>query len=184
MKNLIDPKVIEGFINTRPSYDEVSAFLESHPEIVASHFCKLINVNLQTYYSWKHRNNKSKSKVPSDGSENLLVNPVSGKNRNYTAEEKLKLVREYLNLESGKKTEFLRKFGIYQSDISKWSELAQSAALVALSARKIRSDKKSDAEIELEGLKKEIAGQEKTIAKLAALVVFQKKISEILNGEK
>ena len=57
------------------------------------------------------------------------------------------------------------------------------AALVALSTRKARCDKKSAEQLENERLSKELRGQEKTIAKLSAIVVAQKKISELLKDE-
>jgi len=180
MKNIIEPNIIEAFRKSTPSFEEINIFLEDKPHVSAAYFCKLIDVNIKHYYDWKHRKNKVLFKKSTD-THNLSVTPASGKNQKYSAVDKLKLVKEYLNLEEGKKTEFLRKYGLYQSDISRWIELSEAASIEALSKRKVRSDKKSETEVELEKLKKEMAFQEKTIAKLAALVVFQKKVSEIID---
>lgn len=106
--------------------------------------------------------------------------PLNLKDKKYSASDKVAIIREYARLENGSKTEFLRKMGLYQTDVRKWSELVDAAAIEALSNRKVRKDKKSDSEVE--ALKKENRYQEKTIAKLAALVVFQKKVSDILES--
>jgi hypothetical protein len=180
MKNLIEPQIIEAFKKNPPSYEKIHSFLVNRPEISASLFCKMIDVNIKGYYDWNFRRKNKEIQTQSSGSsDNLLVKPATGKNK-YTAADKLKLINEYSKLEEGKKAEFLRKFGLYQSDISKWNELSQAAAIEALSKRKTRNDKKSEKEIENDKLKKEITSHEKTIAKLAALVMLQKKVSEIL----
>lgn len=181
MKNIIEPQIIEAFKKNPPSHQEIHDFLMNRSEVSASLFCKMIDVNIKSYYDWSFRRKNKELSVQSSGSaDNLLVNPAIGKNK-YTAADKLKLVNEYSKIEEGKRAEFLRKFGLYQSDISKWTELSQAAAIEALSKRKTRSDKKSEKEIENEKLKKEITSHEKTIAKLAALVMLQKKVSELLS---
>jgi hypothetical protein len=181
MKNIIEPHIIESFKVNRPSYQEIKDFLESHSNVSASYLSKLIGFSLQGFYDWKNRQKKKETLKPDNTANGFSVSPRSG-NDKYPASEKLALVREYVKLQNGSKSEFLRKYGLYQSDIGKWSEVADLAAIEALSQRRTRSDKKSESFIELESLKKEIAGQEKTIAKLAALVVIQKKVSEILAG--
>ena len=76
----------------------------------------------------------------------------------------------------------MRRYGLYDSDFVRWQQRADEAALEALSTRKPRSDKKSTEQLENERLKLELRGQEKTIAKLSAIVVAQKKISELLSS--
>lgn len=92
----------------------------------------------------------------------------------------MKLLSQFALCDCKARAELLRKFGLYQSDMDRWSTVVNEAAILALSTRKTRSDKKPQEQIEIEGLRKELRGQEKTIAKLAALVVIQKKVSEIL----
>ncbi len=179
MKNLIEPQILESLKQNRPSYQEILTLLDAHPNVSASYLSKIVGFSLQGFYDWKNRQRKKALTAKVENA--LTVTPRSG-NEKYTAVEKLALVKEYVKLQNGSKSEFLRKYGLYQSDISKWGEIADSAAVEALAQRKIRSDKKSESAIELGNLKKELAGQEKTIAKLAALVVIQKKVSEILAG--
>jgi transposase-like protein len=174
MKNLIEPSILEAFKVNPPSLEEMGNFLDKQPHISAAYLCKIIGMDINKYYDWKYRKNKARHK------ENLDVVP-SGR-RKYTASDKLKLIKEYTQLEDITKTEFLRKYGLYQSDIARWIELSEAASLEVLSRRKVRNDKKSEVELEIEHLKKEISSQEKTITKLAALVVIQKKVSEILTN--
>jgi hypothetical protein len=180
MKNMIDPQLLAELKKKPVSFEGLNAILVKSPNITASQLCKLVDVEPQDYYRWKHL--KSKANNPDlVRIDEFTVEPVSGKVKRYTAADKFKLISKYFQLVESKRTEFLRKFGLYASDISRWSALVETAAIEALSKRKSRSDKKPAEEIELANLKKEMRGQEKTIAKLAALVVIQKKVSEILN---
>ena len=108
--------------------------------------------------------------------------PASGKNASYSAADKLALLKRYDKLDSVKRSEFLRTYGLYQSDLARWLDVADAAALESLGKRKPRSDKKSIETKVVEGLQKEVATHEKTIAKLAALVMLQKKVSDLLNA--
>jgi hypothetical protein len=182
MKNLIEPKIIEEFLKSQPSFEEIEKFLEKNSNIPAALFCKMINLEPRKYYDWRWVSKKRQGKAESKDAESRLGATAVKSNGKYSAAEKLSLVRAYSKLENGQKTEFLRGYGLYQSDIKKWEDIIDGAALAALSVRKVRSDKKSDVEIENGNLKGEIAGHEKTIAKLAALVMVQKKVSEILSG--
>lgn len=179
MKNLIEPKILAALKEKPVSLEGLSEFLSKEPGVTASQLCKLVEVDPQNYYRWKHLKAKNGTVGVSD--DDFSVTPVSGKGKKYSPADRFKLVNWYLKLDDTKRAEFLRKFGLYQSDIARWSELIETAAIGALSKRKFRSDKKSEEQVELESLKKETRAQEKTIAKLAALVVIQKKVSEILN---
>lgn len=179
MKNIIEPKLIAEFKKKPPSYETISKLLESHPDMSAASLCTAIGFSVEKYYDWKYR--QKQSLVQFDARLGKLpVPPLNLKDKKYSASDKVAIIREYGRLENGSKTEFLRKMGLYQTDVRKWSELVDAAAIEALSNRKVRKDKKSDSEVE--ALKKENRYQEKTIAKLAALVVFQKKVSDILES--
>lgn len=58
MKNIIEPGILEAFRKNPPSYEEISLFLENRPEITATYFCKVIDVNIRQYYDWKHYRKK------------------------------------------------------------------------------------------------------------------------------
>jgi transposase len=180
MKNLIDPKILAELKQEPVSFERIAVFLEGNKKITAARLCKVLGVDPQQYYSWKSR--KTKRPVRS-GDSDFGVVPTGVDKKNYSASDKLKLVKRYAVLEGEKRTEFLRTYGLYDSDFTRWLEKADDAALAALSTRKPRSDKKSDEQLEIEHLKQELRGQEKTIAKLSAIVVAQKKISELLSKD-
>jgi transposase-like protein len=178
MKNLVDPKILAELKQEPVSHERIAAFLEGNKEITAAQLCKLLEVDPQQYYNWKsRRTNRTAANSDFD------VIPVGADKKNYSASDKLKLIKRYITLEGEKRTEFLRTYGLYDSDLVRWLEKVDEAALVALSTRKPRCDKKSTEQIENERLNKELRGQEKTIAKLSAIVVAQKKISELLKDE-
>jgi hypothetical protein len=180
MKNMIDPEKLAVLMQKTPaSFEEMQAFLSANSTITATHLCKTLSVDPQAYFSWKNRKAKQ-SASKAEISDGLGVAPIGRGGKKYAADEKLKLIKEYGRTEGASRAELLRKFGLYHSDIERWQGLVEEAALLALSKRKTRVDKKSDEQVELENLRKELKGQEKTIAKLAALVVIQKKVSEIL----
>jgi hypothetical protein len=108
--------------------------------------------------------------------EDFDVIPAGADKKSYAANDKLKLVKRFASLEGEARAEMLRKYGLYESDFSRWQEKADEAALAALSTRKPRSDKKSTEQLENERLKAELRSQEKTIAKLSAIVVAQKNL--------
>lgn len=175
MKNLIDPKLLAELKQEPVSYEKIASFLEGNKEITAARLCKLIGADPQQYYNWKSR----KPKRVANGEEFDVVSTGVDK-KNYSASDKLQLVKRYAGLEGEKRAEFLRKYGLYDSDFTRWQEKADDAALAALSTRKPRSDKKSVEQLENERLKAELRSHEKTIVKLSALVVVQKKVSEFL----
>jgi transposase-like protein len=180
MKNLIDPRILDELKREPVSNERIAAFLVANNEITAARLCKLLGADPQQYYNWKNR--KAKREATEAGS-NIDVIATSTEKKSYSASDKLKLVRLYATLDGEKRAEFLRTYGLYDSDIMRWQEKADDAALAALSTRKPRSDKKSAEQLENERLKAELRGQEKTIVKLSAIVVAQKKISDLLSRE-
>lgn len=177
MKNLIDPKVLAELRQKPVSFEKIAIALENNKEMTAVRLCKLLDVDPQPFYNWKSRMAK-RALSANDGDVNVA--PTGADKRAYSASDKLKLIKYFVNVEGEKRAEFLRKYGLYESDFTRWQEKADEAALAALSMRKPRSDKKSAEQLEIEYLKAELRGQEKTIAKLSAIVVAQKKISDLL----
>lgn len=74
-----------------------------------------------------------------------------------------------------KKAEFLRRHGLYATDILRWFFQYEEEGVKALCQRKVRKDKKSEEQIKIERLEAELHRQEKTTAKLSSLVLIQKK---------
>src|SRR5687767_12213410 len=142
MKNLIDPGILAELKREPITHDRIAAFLENNKEITATSLCKLLDVDPQRYFNWKNRTAKqvSFSKADEDGFD---VIPVGGGKKRYSADDKLRLVKRYSALDGEQRTELMRKYGLYNSDFTRWLEQADSAALAAFSTRKPRSDKKS-----------------------------------------
>ena len=177
MKNLIDPKILAELKREPVSYERIATFLNGNEEITAARLCKLLDTDPQQYYNWKSRTARRPSLA--NGADFDVV-PTGTDKKSYSANDKLKLVKCFATLEGEARAELLRKYGLYESDFSRWQERADDAALAALSTRKPRSDKKSAEQLENERLKAELRIHEKTIAKLSAIVVAQKKISDLL----
>lgn len=179
MKNLIDPKVLAELKKEPVTYERIATFLDGNTELTAAGLCKLVDVDPQQFYNWKSRT--AKRALPGSSGDSEVV-PTGSDKKIYTAADKFRLVKRFASLEGPARTELLRKYGLYESDLSRWQEKVDEAALAALSTRKPRSDKKSAEQLEVERLKAELRGQEKTIAKLSAIVVAQKKISDLLKN--
>ena len=183
MKNLLDPKLLAEFQLKPAPLAKISAFLDAQPDITASRLCNVIGIEPQRIYKWRSENKASNSALAvEERPGKLVVKPCSSNKAKYSASDKLALLKQYEKVGSAEQAEILRSYGLYQSDIRRWREVADSAALEFLGKRKPRSDKKSDESRAVEGLQKEVATHEKTIAKLAALVTFQKKLSDLLRG--
>lgn len=181
MKNLIEPAKLAYLMEEPISYERITEHLQSDSSMTAGRLCKAMGIDPQRYYHWKNRQKKRKlDSAPSTLSRQDVIEPTGAHKKSYSAAEKFELLRMSDSLHGPEKTEFLRRFGLYQSDLDRWDLVAREAAVGALSQRKPRRDQKPAEQVEIEKLKKELQGQEKTIAKLAALVVIQKKVSEIL----
>ena len=177
MKNLIDPQILAELRREPVSNERIASVLKGNKEITAAKLCKLLDVDPQQFYNWKSRIAKQSSAANGEGFD---VVPTGAGKKSYSANDKLKLVKRFASLEDEARAEMIRKYGLYESDFSRWQERADDAALTALSNRKPRSDKRSVEHLENKRLKAELRGQEKTIAKLSAIVVAQKKISDLL----
>ena len=179
MKNMIAPEKLAVLMEKPVTFERIAEFLLTDSTITATQLCRVLKVDSQQYFNWKSKRSKRAQGVLATPEESV-VEPTGQGKKKYSPEEKLKLLSQFALCEGTARAEFLRRFGLYQSDIDRWSTLVHEAAVGALSTRKPRSDKKPQEQVELESMRKEIQGQEKTIAKLAALVVIQKKVSEIL----
>jgi hypothetical protein len=182
MKNLIDPKLLARFQEHSVPIKEVVEFLDTHPSISTANFCRITGISASKIYNCRS-NLKLKSSVSKADRAIDVVPKSSSKSFNrYDAEEKFILVEEYQKSEEQEKALLLRKYGLYHSDIMRWRDQIKQASLGVLGKRKTRSDKKPKVEIENERLKKELADQEKTTAKLSTLLILQKKTFDMLKS--
>lgn len=180
MKNLIEPEVLEAFRIEPVPMKQISDFLDQHTDISTAFLCSQIGIEPKRVYNWRG-NEKRKGHQVSE--EDFKVKPKASSKRydRYNSEEKWELIERYKNSDSRSRSELLRQYGIYLSDITRWNEQIKKVAIEALGKRKARSDKKSEEQIRIGELEKELMVQEKTTAKLTAMVMIQKKLSSILN---
>lgn len=157
---------------------KIVAFLDEHPDVIAATLCKLCDIPVQRLYNFRNESRKRKLSRASEPSEFGVVPVIGG--ATYSASDKLSLVKRFEKLEGEGRVALLRQYGIYQSDIGRWQESIDQAAVESLGRRKTRSDKQSVESKTIEGLKKELLNREKRIEKLETLVMIQKKLSALL----
>lgn len=102
------------------------------------------------------------------------------KRRKLSGEKKYQVIEE-IKRNPGKKTEILRREGLYRNDIQRYEEISRNASVKALG--QMRPGKKRPLEVpaeQHEALKREHATQEKA---LAALTVEFLALKKKVNGE-
>lgn len=106
--------------------------------------------------------------------------------RRFTAEYKLRIVREYEASPMGQRGALLRREGLYSSHIDQWRKQQSAGALSALSPVK-RGRKpikrRDEVAVENERLRKHVARLEHELAHAKKVIHVQKKISELLGVE-
>jgi hypothetical protein len=127
MKNLIDPQELAIFKSKPASYESILDFLDSHPKVAAGYICKVVGIPAGNFYAWRARKQKTPAKgvnlndlTPGGG-----VIPVGMGKRKYSAEDKVSLLREYSKLDRSRAGEFLRSYGLYETDIERWQSVAE-----------------------------------------------------------
>lgn len=178
MKNLISPETLAFFKQSPTPFKQIVDFLDAHPDISTVTISKLAGISSQKIYDYKYRSQK---KEATKGRDTSVIPKNASKNHNrYSAEDKYTLIEKYIGSNDVEKAELLRKYGIYQSDIDRWKCQAKEASLLALGKRKERSDKQNTDQKKIEELENELKVQEKTTAKLSALLILQKKTFDML----
>jgi transposase-like protein len=100
----------------------------------------------------------------------------------FSAQYKLRILNEYESLtEQGQKGAFLRREGLYHSNIHRWRQQRERGVLQGLSQKRGRKPKKKDPEQKrIDELERENAKLRDQLKKAETIIDFQKKISEIL----
>jgi hypothetical protein len=181
MKNLISPETLAFFQQDPIPLKEIVEFLENNTTITTASLCKVTGISPRKIHDYKYVNKKKN--ISKKNTTEVIPKGATKKHSRYSAIDKFSLIEKYSISSEKEKTELLRKYGIYQSDISNWRTLAKEASLQALGKRKTRSDKKPDEQLKIEMLEGELRDQEKTTAKLSALLVLQKKTFDMLKGK-
>jgi transposase len=103
--------------------------------------------------------------------------------RQFTAEYKRKLLREYEASPKGERGAILRREGLYSSHIDAWRKQQGAGELAALTPRKRGrkpTKRRDEVAIENQRLVRQVARLEHQLARAQKVIEVQKKISEIL----
>jgi transposase-like protein len=111
------------------------------------------------------------------GVANPEVEPKA-KRRRFTAEYKARILAE-VDSSSGQMGAILRREGLYSSHLSNWRKAARAATVKALSKKRGRKGK-SEAEREVERLRRDKARLEHELYKARVIIDGQKKLAEVL----
>lgn len=115
-------------------------------------------------------------------SHNEVVVPV--KARRFTAQYKLRVLREAENLSPSERGAYLRKRGLYSSHLFRWRKQAEEGSLGALSSDKPgrKSIRDYNAE-QISRLQKENERLKGKLKQAETIIAVQKKLSELLGIE-
>lgn len=108
--------------------------------------------------------------------------PAKRHGRRWSAADKVRLVREAAGLDEPELGAFLRREGLHQADLERFSQEVDQAATEALSKKGRRRGPTAE-EKEIRRLRKELARKEKALAEAAALLVLRGKVQAFLLAE-
>ena len=106
--------------------------------------------------------------------------------RRFTAEYKLRVIREYEAAPSGQRGALLRREGLYSSHIDAWRKQQAAGSLSALAPKKRGrkpTKRRDEVALENERLRRENARLQHKLARAEKVIDVQKKISELLGVE-
>jgi len=109
--------------------------------------------------------------------------PAIARRRQFTAEYKRRLLREYEASPKGERGSILRREGLYSSHIDAWRKQQGAGELAALAPRKRGrkpTKRRDEVAVENQRLRRQLARVEHQLARAQKVIEVQKKISEIL----
>jgi transposase-like protein len=108
--------------------------------------------------------------------------PERPRRRRFTAEYKLRIVKEAEACQAGEIGALLRREGLYSSHLSKWREQYRGGAFKGLQAKKRGPAPNPDKRLakEVEKLERENQRLRKRLQQAETIIEFQKKVSEML----
>ena len=116
-------------------------------------------------------------------SKNVHSNEVEPKSssRRFTAQYKLRVLREVAKLSPHERGEYLRKKGLYSSHIHRWRRQADDGSLTGLSGQKPGKKKERDYKAEkISQLEKQVKRLENELGQAKIIIDVQKKLAEML----
>ena len=148
--------------------------------ISANALSKDVGVSQSTLSRWVRETRT----VPSMGGTQNKRNRNGDGPRQWTPEEKLRVVLEASGLPEKDLGAFLRQRGLHGAQLDEWRAVAMEAAQTALSATKKPSRRKASPEAKLvKELQRELRRKDKALAEVTALLVLKKKMEAIWGDE-
>ena len=111
--------------------------------------------------------------------------PAGPKRRRFTAEYKLRILREWDSLtKPGAKGELLRREGLYSSHVTSWQRARETGALQGLRPRKTGRPRKerNPLQAEVDRLEREKARLQEELRKANLIIDVQKKLASMLGS--
>lgn len=126
-----------------------------------------------------------KSHAPTDPE----VKPKKPKRRRFTAQQKLKILEETDKLGRGELGAYLRKKGVYSSNLSNWRKQREEGLLTTFKPKKRGAASKSAETKRLAEMERKMAKLQKELHRANLIIDAQKKLCELfgvdsMTGEK
>jgi hypothetical protein len=103
--------------------------------------------------------------------------------RQWTAQEKLRVVFEAVHMSEEELGPFLRKEGLHGADLERWREAVNRAAEEALSNPRKKARKASAERQRVRELERDLRRKEKALAEVTALLALKKRVQELWGDE-
>lgn len=149
--------------------------------ISATQLAEEVGISQNTLSRWlreasavkKGENGVERTPVPARGSPAVRPDDLP-------AQEKLRLVREAVQLSEEELGAFLRREGLHEAQLEEWRQKVEEAALGALEKpRKRRKGRSAEAK-RIRELEHELSRKDKALAEVTALLALKKKLETLL----
>lgn len=148
--------------------------------ISASDLAKQVEPAQSTLSKWLRDAGITTPYVNTNKSQGLFIMPKSTK-KDWSAEEKFKIVFEAALLPDNELGAFLRNKGLHETHLQQWRMQMLDGLQNGFLPKKANK-KKSDSK-KIKNLEKELKRKDKALAETAALLVLKKKVQEIWGDE-
>ncbi len=115
----------------------------------------------------------------SDGDQPNAEVPERAKRRRFSAEYKLRIVREAERCDRGELGALLRREGLYSSHLTAWRHQRNNGALAAFSKKRGRKAKRSPEQEEIERLQQEVERLRRRVTQTEAIIAAQRKVAAL-----
>lgn len=148
--------------------------------ISANALSREVGVSQTVLSRWLRLASQQVVSVPKQSSKGAMTVSQAKRPKDWTPEEKLRVVVEAESLSDEELGAFLRKNGVYEAHLKEWRQQMLSA-LTQHSPRK--SFKNSSEQRQIRELAKELDRKDKALAEAAALLMLQKKARILFGGD-